>query len=505
MTSNKHNVAPAIDNLTGSGTSLSGKVVSGTFWVLALRVSNRVLGLLRTFLLARLLEPQHFGIMGIAVLTISILETFCQPGFGAAIIQKKGEAEDYLDTLWMSSLIRAVLIFAVLFLGAPYFASFFNTPQASIVIQVFGISVVVAGLRNPGVILFQKELNFKKQYLYELSITIGNIAVALPAVFIFKSVWALVLGGMAGSLTRLVMSYVLHPYRPRLRISKEKVVELLGFGKWIFGSSILYFLISQGDDILVGKMFGPAALGIYQLAYMISNLTNTEISHVISQVTFPAYSVIQDEKQRFANAYLNVLQFIVFLAVPLAGGIFVFAPDLIGIFLTEKWLPTVPLIKVLVWAGVMNTLMFVSEPVFNAAGIPKYHTKWQLVTFFVFAAFLYPLSARWGMTGTALSLLLSNSVGAFGYFYDTQRVLNCCYRRLLKIFCFPLIGMSVCIFLVSHIRNIVATANIFDILFLVGIGISAYLIVIYFFDRIWQYRMVNIVKDSVSILMPSRN
>jgi len=165
----------------------------------------------------------------------------------------------------------------------------------------------------------------------------------------------------------------------------------------------------------------------------------------------------------------------------------------------------VPLIKVLVWAGLMNTLMFVSEPVFNAVGKPRFHTKWQLVTFIILAAAIYPLSVRWGMVGIAGSVFFANTVGAVGYFYDTQKILRCNFRELGRIFCYPLIGMFFCIILVSQMRSIIGIPNIFEFFLLVTIGVLAYLMVIYFFDKISRYKMGIILKDSVSLLMPGRN
>ena len=337
--------------------TISHRVIKGSFWILALRVSNRALGLLRTIILARLLLPEQFGVVGIAAVTISTIETFSQPGLGTALVQKKGSIEDYLDTAWTASVIRSLLIFAVLYLLAPYVACFFNTPQSEIVLQIFAISVILAGCRNIGVIYFQKELNFRKQYIYEFSATLGNLIVAIPAAFILRSVWALVLGGIAGSIVRFIMSYVLHSYRPRMRFERDKFNDLFGFGKWILGSSILVFLVTQGDDIFLGKIFGATALGFYQMAYMISNLPNTEISQVISHVTFPAYAKIQHDTHRFGEAYLKVLQVITFVAIPLSGGIFVLSSEVTEIFLGEKWLPIVPMIKVLVWSGLMGSII----------------------------------------------------------------------------------------------------------------------------------------------------
>jgi O-antigen/teichoic acid export membrane protein len=118
-------------------------------------------------------------------------------------------------------------------------------------------------------------------------------SVSITLAFTLRNVWALVWGGLAASFVRLFMSYLIHPYRPRLSLARKELQELFGFGKWLLGSGVLVFLVTQGDDLFVGKVLGPAALGLYQMAYLISNLPATEISRTMAQVAFPAYSKLQ--------------------------------------------------------------------------------------------------------------------------------------------------------------------------------------------------------------------
>jgi lipopolysaccharide exporter len=286
---------------------LSTRVVKGGLWVFALRVINRGLGFARTIILARLLAPEDFGLLGIAMLAIATLETFSQTGFQPALVQKKENVESYLNTAWTVSAIRGGILFVLLFLSSPLIARFFNSPQATLIIRVIAVTVLLSGLKNIGIIFFEKELEFNKQFFYQLSGTLANFGVAIVLAFVLKNVWALVWGGLAFSFVQLFMSYIVHPYRPKVRFEKTKFVELFRFGKWLLAQSIAIFLITQGDDIFVGKMLGVTALGFYQMAYLIANLPATQITHVISGVTFPAYSKMQDDLVRMKKACLRVL------------------------------------------------------------------------------------------------------------------------------------------------------------------------------------------------------
>jgi len=268
------------------GETLLQRVVRGGGWVFALRITDQLFGLARLIILARLLAPADFGLFGIALLAMSALETFSQTGFSAALIQKNEDIKPYLDTAWTVQLIRGTILALILFAVAPHIAAFFDAPAAKSILQVIGLSVLFQGFTSVGVIYFQKELEFHKQFAYMFSGALVNAGVAILAAFLLRSVWALVFGLLAGNLMRMVVSYFIHPYRPHIHFSRKQFKELFGFGKWIFGSSMLVFLITQGDDIFVGRLLGIAALGFYQLAYRISNMPTTEITHVISQVTF---------------------------------------------------------------------------------------------------------------------------------------------------------------------------------------------------------------------------
>lgn len=404
--------------------SLKQKAIKGGFWVFAVRIVSRAFSFLRLVILARLLVPEDFGLMGIALLSLATLETFSETGFQQALIQKKKNIKEYLNPAWTIQILRGMTLFIILFLLAPYAAVFFNAPLAKPIIQIISLSLLVQAFTNIGIVYFQKDLEFNKQFLYELGGTLTDFLVAISAALILRSVWALVIGFLAGSAVRLVVSYLIHPWRPRLDFDLIKAKELFGFGKWILGSSVLIFLVTQGDDILVGRFLGVVALGFYQMAYKISNLPATEITHVISQVTFPAYSKLQGNLSRLRGAYLKVLRATVLTTFPLAVLIFVFAFPLTKIFLGEKWLPIVPAMQILVFAGFLRAMGATTGPVFQAVGKPKIETRWQVVRLLVLAVFIYPLTIKWGIAGTSMVVLLSNLVSTLGFGFEAMRIIK---------------------------------------------------------------------------------
>ena len=397
-----------IRKLLEPGEGLQQRAIRSGAWLLALRVTERVFGLVRLGILARILAPNDFGLLGIALLAMMVLETFSQTGFHAALIQKRGKAEEYLDATWTVSALRGLVLFSLLFLGAPLAASFFNAPEATNIIRVIAVVCLLRGLTNVGVIYFQKDLEFRKVFLLQVSSTLADFAVAVSAALILRSVWALVFGLLAAAVVRLILSYLIHPYRPRPRLDLAQARELFGFGKWILAAAVLAFLVTQGDKIFAGKVLGVTALGLYQMAFQFASAPALEAGLVISQVTFPAYSKLQDNLLGLREGFLRTLQLTAFVAVPMAGGIFIVAPEFTKILLGDKWMPMVSAMQVLALWGLVSSIRATMGPVCWAVGRPDIPTKLQMVGLIILAGLIYPLSMKWGIQGVGLALVFSS-------------------------------------------------------------------------------------------------
>ena len=468
--------------------SLSARVLKEGLWDFTLRIVNRGLGFCRTIILARLLTPGDFGLFGVAMLAIATLETFSQTGFHSALIQKQDNVESYLDTAWTVSALRGILLFLLLFLFAPSIAKFFNSPEASLVIKVIAISTLLSGFRNIGILFFQKELEFSRQFVYEFTATIVDLVVAISLAFLLKNVWALVWAGLMANVARLFMSYTLHEYRPKLRFDKGKFQDLFGFGKWVFGSSLLMFLITQGDDVFVGKVLGLSALGLYQMAYLLSNLPATEITHVISKVTFPAYSKLQDDLPNLKEAYLKVFQLTAYLSIPVAGIIFFLAHDFTLTFLGEKWLAMVPAVQILALWGMIRSLGATTGPVFHSTGKPRILTLLQLAVLIFLIIFIFPLTINYGILGTSIAIIISTIIPNIVAFYITIKIIDCDSLELLyKIF--PTLLNSIITLLSIYILHKyyfyeVSFMSFFIIIF---IAVILYIIITIILMRIFGY------------------
>ncbi|MBA7572569.1 Lipopolysaccharide biosynthesis protein WzxC [subsurface metagenome] len=420
------------------GKTLPQKMVQGGAWISSLKIIRKVFSLIRLIIIGRILAPSDFGLMGIALLTMSALETFSTFGFGQALIQKRENTDKYLDAAWTVLIIRGLIVFIIVYLVAPYVAFFFHTPEVKPIIQVLGLVTFFQAFANIGVIFFHKELEFNKVFIYRFVGISTNSIVAIAAAIILRSVWALVLGLLAEKVVSIVVSYLIHPYRPHISKDIGKAKELFGFGRWILGSSIFVFVGEHIDDIFVGRVLSAIALGFYQMAYRISNMLETEITQVISSVAFPAYAKIQDKQTRLQKAYFRIMRLTIAISLPITVGMVLLAPEFTQIFLSEKWMPMVTAMQLLAVAGLIKSIVSTGSPLFKGSGYPNYDFYMQLIRGLTIMIVIYPLITFMGISGAAIGVILSIAGMLVIWYPLSQKITKASWYKYFNTFWPPL-------------------------------------------------------------------
>lgn len=474
----KRTLSNALRKVTPSG-SIAQRTAKSGVWVSVMNVSDRGLQLVVLIVLARLLSPRAFGLFGIALVALNATQNFTEIGLNAALIQQKTDnVDDYLNTVWVLEAARGAIVAAVAFLAAPLVASFFGEPHATDLLRVIALSPLLLGLRNPGIVYFQKGLEFHKQFAYQVSGSLLRLLVAVGYALVYANVWALVIGYIAADVTRLAASYAIHDYRPRFEFNLSHAKELIGYGKWITGSSILIFLYSEGDDVIVGWLLSASALAFYQLAYRIANAPATEIANSISSVTFPLFSKLQDDTEGLKEAFFKSMQITMFVAFPVTFGIAAVAPTFVEAFLGEKWLPIVTTMQLLVIWGLTRAIGETCGSIWKAVGRPDYLTKLPVIRVGLLAIFIYPVTTRFGIEGTALLIVaISVLVMLPINVYITVDMVDTTYRRFARELGFPFAASAAMGLAVVLVReNAGVRSPIVEFVLLVAVGIVAYVI-----------------------------
>ncbi len=485
----------------GSDSSLSRKVSKGALWVTAASICARSFSVISAIILARLLAPEDFGLMAIAMAIIAFSHGTTQTGFESALIQKQDRSEDFLNTAWTFELARYLVLFFIIFLAAPLFASFFKEPRAVAILRVISLSLVFWGLRNIGVVYFRKKLDFQKQFVMEIVPLTAYICVVIPLAFFLRNVWALVWASLVTSITTCFISYVMHPYRPRLDFSIKKARDLFNFGKWILGSSILVMVREQGMIMFVGKFLGIPILGFYNRAGAFSTMIFQQVRAIVWKVGYPAYSQLQLDPDRFKQAYLQTLQLLTFIGIPMAGGLFVLSRDFVHLFLTDKWLPIVPLMQILCLQAILNFINTPAGIVFQASGRPAIGTKISMIGVIILAILVYPLSSRWGATGAMASLFFGVLITSPIIWYKAVKLTRCTFGDFFKPVVISLISTGVMSFTIIIMkRYLVVQIGVISFFGLILLGIFIYAAMAFFFDKCANYGISCLIRERIAIL-----
>lgn len=484
--------------------NLHRKTLKGGGWIFLLRTSRLILEAIKLVVLARLLTENDFGLMGLALLMASMIETFTATGFDFALIQRKEIDRQFLDSAWTVTVLRGVMLFAAMFFAAPWAGQFFKTPQATPIIQAYGLVVLLRGLANIGVIHFRKELEFNKQFVYQFSGMLVDVSLAILIACIYRTVWALVLGALAGETVRCIASYIVHPYRPRFRFNRQKTAQLFHFGKWVLGSQILGYFLAQGDDILVGRVLGVAALGFYQMAYKLSNMPATEISSVIAQVSFPAYSKLQHDPTLLGQAYLRILHLTALITIPIAGIIFILSGEFVGLFLGERWLAIVPAIKILALYGMFGSIGGTTGVVFMAMGRPHLGTRIKTGQLILLAILIYPLTSRWGIVGTSVAVTIEAAVIVPVAVWVVLKILRFGVKKPVKLLVLPLAASLAMIAIVYTLKIYVfLSIGFFSFFILAIIAIVSYALTVILCDKLFAWGTGDLLREQISVLRNS--
>lgn len=454
--------------LLSNNGSLKRKVIRGGFWVFALRIFRRGFEFVRTIILARLLAPEDFGLIGIALLAMSALESFSETGIDLALIQKKDILKEHLNTAWTIQVLRGLVIAGLLFFGAPLVGTFFDEPNAVLLTRALAISEILKAFTHIGVIYFQKELEFHKQFIYQISGTLADLLVSIPAAIILRNPWALVYGLLAGNFVRLFFSH--NSKFEHLSFSLSKYKEFTSFSVFILVSSILVFITHQGDEIFIGRMLGATSLAFYTLAWKISNLPITEVSSLLAQVSLPAFAKMQEDRNKLKKAYLNFINISSFFTFPMTVFMFLFPSLILLSLLGEQWTPSINPLRILALYGFFGSISLTGT-FFIAINKPKYRTVLHFMSALNLAIIIFPLTKRFGITGTAVADVISVFIGTTAGIALIARELKISFHNLISALNLSFIASIIAGLLSLMLNSFLIGTNTYK-LFLIGIFFS---------------------------------
>lgn len=344
----------------------------GAMLMVAFKVAERSIGFISTLLLARLLVPADFGLVAMAMSVVSLIELMGAFGFEIAIIQRANADRKHYDTAWTFGVIFSTATALLLLVLAVPVADFYNDQRLVMVFPVLAFGAFVSGFENIGTVAFRKGMDFGKEFRFLLSKKVVSFVVTISVAFAFQSYWALVAGTVVGKVCMVLISYQVHPFRPRFSLEATK--DLFHFSRWLFLSNLVLFLQNKSDSFILGRTIGAADLGLYKIAGEIAALPSTELIAPINRAVFPAYSLLSNELAHLREKFLEVFRFIAVISVPVSIGLVCVADLAVQVLLGPKWMAAVPMLKLFVVCGLASALQSNLILVIVALGKPKANT-----------------------------------------------------------------------------------------------------------------------------------
>jgi lipopolysaccharide exporter len=483
--------------LRPGNNALFARAMSAGFWASALRVLMRLLLILRTIILARLLAPHDFGLMAIATISILFVERFTESGINSALVQRRDDIGKYLNTAWTMQIVRGAIMAGFLALAAPYIAAFFDAPESGTIIRVLAIGVFLKGFTNIAVVFFVKELRFDRFFVLELSGKGVDFVVSLAYAVVYRNVWALVFGLLAGAVTRLAVSYTIDSYRPRIQWVWSYVKRLFSFGKWILVSNILGYATGNIDDVMVGRVLGIEALGFYRMAYNFSQSVATEVTQVTNQVAFPTYSKLQESASRLRSAYMGSLHLVSFVGFPLAIGTILVASDFTIGVLGDKWASIVVPLQLLSIAGLMRGLGATIGPLFQSQGRPDVPPRFSLAKLALYSILLYPAIETFGIEGAAAVVALSGTITGIAALVAGLRLVEAPARDIVQAIGFPALNTTAMIPVVLGVSGLLPSDALLSFFVLTLTGVVVYVAAVLFSTQFLGYSAPSSLIDRI--------
>jgi O-antigen/teichoic acid export membrane protein len=387
------------------------RVLRSGVWVGLQNAGQSILQTLRSIILARLLTPEIFGLMGLCQVAIRGLDLFTETGIAPALIQRQHRVEEAKDTAYTLQILRGLLLAVLALPLAPLAAMYYGRPQLQNVILALSAVFIISGFSNINTVLLQKKLDFRRLAFLELTVAFASTVAVCVLAWILRSVWALVIGQILTSLLRVLLTYVIVPGRPTMRFDRQIARELFGYGRFITGLTIVLFITSEIDNMVVGKVIGIPQLGLYTMAFTLANLPATHIAKIASNVIFPAYSSIQNDLARIRLAYMTVLRVVSAISIPAAAGLATLAPEILRIVYGERWIGAAGALRILALFGAARAIGMLGGYLYNAIGKPNISFYMSATKLAVILAIIYPMTARYGLEGAAAAVAIPQVIG----------------------------------------------------------------------------------------------
>ena len=397
-----------------SAESLGQRIKNGTFWAFIGHGLLQVLSLTAIIVLARLLSPDDFGVVAIAMVVWGMVRLFGDIGIGAKIIQQSDEVDQYANAAFWLNILIASCLFLFTAAIAPFAASFYKNDLVNPILMILGLGFFLNSFGATHSVLLIKEMEFKKKALVDVTVELITKIMTILMAFVGYGVWSLVIPQVLSSPFRVLALWKICPWRPSVEFNFIYWKKIYHYGKYILGTDLLRYISLNGDYMVIGRFLGVFELGLYRFAHMIANYPVENIVWVVGKVCFPAFSKLQNDLARLRETFLKMIKLLSLVSFPLFIGLVGVAHELIPFVFGEKWNNAIIPLQIIVGFTLIRSFVSPSGIIVRALGRPRIEFIFNLAQVpIVLLAII--VGVQFGIIGVAIAV--SSVVGIMALWF----------------------------------------------------------------------------------------
>ena len=389
--------------------SIKQKAIKGALWTAIQNWVGQAGAFVVFFVLARLLQPEDFGLVALANVFLAFMQIFLEQGFDQALIQRDTLESEHLDTAFWTNVAIGVLLATLSFIAAESIAYGFKQPQLTPILRCFSLIFLISALRGTQQAILERQFAFKAIAIRSvLGIVVGGLIGIVMAINGF-GVWSLVGQQLTNELVGTFFLWKASDWRPGWKFSVPHFKQLFQFGSNILVFNFVSFFNTRINDFLIGYFLGSVALGYYAISYRILQISTQLLVKTTSGVSLPTFSRLKNDLERFRSAFYAVTRLTSAIAFPVFAGMAILAPEIVAVMFGQKWLPIVPLISLLAIPGILRSVSFFKSPVLVAMGHPAWTVRLKILSVGL-NLIGFAISYRWGIVAVTVATVVRSII-----------------------------------------------------------------------------------------------
>jgi len=465
-----------------SPRNLTQKTLKGILWSYGSFIGGKSLTFVSTIILARLLAPEQFGLVGYCLVAIQYLEILNSAGIDSALIARRENLEEAANAAFVANILLGIFSFGLTWFLAPTVAIFFKEDAIVPLLRLLGISLPISGIGMVPDALLQRQLRFRIRLMPAVGRSLMKGLVSILLAVLGMGVWSLVWGQIIGILTSTLLAWILAGWKPTWRFNSSATRAVTVYGIHIVMLEIVGALRENVDYLLVGRILGAAALGYYTMAFRIPELLIRSVNNAIGRVSLPVLAITQPDPAKLRSFYFNYLRYLSIFIFPIGMGLTITAPLFIPIFLSAQWSAAIVPTMFISMALVISALGYVPGVLYKATNRPDVLNRLAFVKMPI-AVFILWYSTRWGINGVAAGQIAMSTISLSLDSLIANYIMQYPIKELIRNIIPALSATFIMALTLIFAHRVLPFDGIFELVVMVLLGILVYISSLWLIDR----------------------